>query len=133
MAIKYKSGSSWVDIRQQIYPVGSIYMSMSSTSPSSLFGGTWSPITGRFLYCNNGTDTGGSNTHTLTFDEMPLHNHGFLGGGQVVANGSYIGSANITTGGASYTMIDRTQTAGNSKAHNNMPAYQTVYCWRRTA
>lgn len=133
MAIKYKSGSSWVDIRQQIYPVGSIYMSMSSTSPSSLFGGTWGAITGRFLYCNAGTDTGGSNTHTLTFDEMPLHNHGFIGGGMVVADGSYIGSANITTGGASYTMIDKTKTAGNSKAHNNMPAYQTVYCWRRTA
>lgn len=133
MAIKYKSGSSWVDIRRQIYPVGSIYMSMSSTSPGSLFGGTWGAITGRFLYCNNGTDTGGSNTHTLTFDEMPLHNHGFLGGGSVVANGSYMESANITTGGTSYTMIDRTKTAGSSKAHNNMPAYQTVYCWRRTA
>lgn len=50
-------------------------MSSSSTSPASLFGGAWSALTGRFLYCNNGTGTGGSNTHTLTTSEMPSHNH----------------------------------------------------------
>ena len=32
-----------------IYPVGAIYMSVSSTSPASLFGGTWEQIQNRFL------------------------------------------------------------------------------------
>ena len=135
MAIKYKSGSSWVDIRMQIFPVGSIYMSMTSTSPSSLFGGTWAAITGRFLYCNAGTSTGGSNTHTLVFDEMPSHNHGG-GGRNFVMDGSATGgavAANISVGGNSYVKYGSTATAGNSQPHNNMPAYQTVYCWRRTA
>ena len=48
-SIKYKNGSSWVDIRNTLYPVGSIYMSTSSTSPATLFGGTWSQISGALL------------------------------------------------------------------------------------
>lgn len=45
------------------YPVGAIYLSWSSTSPASLFGGTWTQITDRFLYCHNSSGTnGGSNT-----------------------------------------------------------------------
>lgn len=31
------------------YPIGSIYISMSSTSPQTLLGGTWKALTGRFL------------------------------------------------------------------------------------
>lgn len=62
------SSTIW-SIRQ--WPVGSIYMSFSSTSPASLFGGTWSQISGRFLYCTTNTDTGGNNTHTLTNNQLP--------------------------------------------------------------
>ena len=31
------------------YPVGSIYQSVNTTSPASLFGGRWEKIEGRFL------------------------------------------------------------------------------------
>ena len=51
-----------------IYPVGSIYMSVNSTSPSILFGGTWEQIEDTFLLTAGSTytagDTGGSATHT---------------------------------------------------------------------
>lgn len=62
-----------------VYPVGSIYMSVNSTSPSSLFGGTWVQLKDRFLlgagdtYSNGAT--GGAATHTLTAAEMPGHTH----------------------------------------------------------
>ena len=65
------------------YPVGSIYMSVSSTSPATLFGGTWEQLKDRFLL-GAGTSysagaTGGAATHTLTSSEMPSHTHTFTG------------------------------------------------------
>ena len=45
------------------YPVGSVYISTDSESPANKFGGTWSQISGRFLYCTTSSNgTGGSNT-----------------------------------------------------------------------
>ena len=72
-----KEKISFIDI---IYPVGSIYMSVNNTSPSTLFEGTsWSKIEGRFLLGSSSThsaeETGGEETHTLTIDEMPAHTH----------------------------------------------------------
>lgn len=46
---------AYVNLGQVIYPVGSVYMSYTSTSPASLFGGNWTAITGHFPYFNNGT------------------------------------------------------------------------------
>lgn len=65
------------------YPVGSIYMSVNNIEPSTLFGGVWEQISGRFLIgCggqggfNNG-DTGGSWDHTITTNHLPSHTHYF--------------------------------------------------------
>lgn len=63
----------------KIYPVGSIYISVNSTSPSDLFGGSWERLTDRFLVGAGNSygvnTTGGSTTHTLTISEMPSHTH----------------------------------------------------------
>lgn len=63
------------------WPVGSIYMSINNIEPSTLFGGVWEQISGRFLIgCggqggfNNG-DTGGSWDHTITTNHLPSHTH----------------------------------------------------------
>lgn len=69
-----------------IYPVGSLYISVSSTSPATLFGGTWERINGYYLYAGNGGNTGGSNTSggpsnnstsstAITVAQMPSHTH----------------------------------------------------------
>lgn len=67
-----------------VYPVGSIYMSVSSTSPATLFGGTWERIQDRFLLAAGSTyvagGMGGEATHTLTADELPDHRHTFTTG-----------------------------------------------------
>lgn len=62
------------------YPVGSIYCSIDSTDPGALFGGTWVAIgAGRALVAAGGGfavgSEGGSDTHTLTVEEMPSHAH----------------------------------------------------------
>lgn len=66
-----------------IYPVGSIYLSVNSVNPKTLFGGTWAKIEGRFLLGSSSGyslgHTGGEATHTLTTMEMPSHTHSFTG------------------------------------------------------
>lgn len=63
------------------YPVGAIYLSVNSTSPGTLFGGTWEQIQDKFLLSAGSTytagSTGGEATHTLTSNEMPSHNHSY--------------------------------------------------------
>lgn len=115
------------------YPVGAVYISYNSTSPAELFGGTWTPITGVFPYFNAGTAKGGSNTHTLTIAEMPSHNHKEAGW-----NISYKdGISKVAASGSVYSWGANngysTDATGGGGAHNNMPAYQTFYAWRRTA
>lgn len=67
-----------------IYPVGSIYMSIKNTNPSTYFGGTWVAWgTGRVPVGVNANDTnfataektGGSSTVTLTTAQIPSHTH----------------------------------------------------------
>ena len=58
-----------------MYPIGSYYWSEKNTSPSDIFGGSWTKIRGRFLFASDSNhdvgDTGGEETHTLTINEMP--------------------------------------------------------------
>lgn len=73
--------TEWVRtaLLNMIYPVGSIYMSVNSTSPASFLGGTWQRIQDRFLLAAGSTytagATGGSSSRTLTVDNMPAHTH----------------------------------------------------------
>lgn len=130
------------------YPVGSIYMSISSTSPATLFGGTWERIKDKFLLSAGDTytagATGGEATHTLTASEMPKHVHKFYGDGEkftiqgdtsIAKSGTtYANSPGINLGATWSSEGQITLgTAGEDAAHNNMPPYLTVYMWKRTA
>ena len=67
------------DLLNKVYPVGAVYISVSNTSPATLFGGTWEAINDRFLLAAGSTyvagSTGGEASHTLTESEMPSHTH----------------------------------------------------------
>ena len=71
--------TAWTSLVNLVYPVGSIYMSVNSTSPQTLFGGTWEEIQARFLLGNSSLtpagSTGGESSHILTTSELPSHNH----------------------------------------------------------
>lgn len=68
-------------VLSKAYPVGAIYCSTIETNPHDLFGfGTWEYIEqGRVLLSQgdkySAGSTGGAETHTLTTQEMPKHNH----------------------------------------------------------
>lgn len=123
-----------------IYPVGSIYMSVNSANPGTLFGGTWERIQDTFLLAAGQTyaagATGGEAEHTLTVSEMPAHDHGILSGfgdkndPAIDSDGfryEYWGGNNR---GFNNAFISST---GGGAAHNNMPPYLAVYVWKRTA
>ena len=119
-----------------VYPVGSIYMSVNSTSPATRFGGTWEQLEDRFLLGAGTTytagDTGGEAEHTLTIDEMPSHNHPYAYNGQL---------SNTGTQSVRLVAYDRQNAytgtpdgyRGGDQPHNNMPPYIVVYMWKRTA
>lgn len=84
------------DTASKLYPVGSVYISFSSTNPSTLFGGTWTRLKDRMLMANGDSyapnTTGGSATKTIAVSNMPSHNH------SVSSSGSH--SHSVTTAGA---------------------------------
>lgn len=112
-----------------VFKVGYVWMSYTGTSPSGIVGGTWTPITGRFPYFNAGTGTGGANSQTVTIGQMPSHDHGITAGLYNVGPGA--GSTVFRAQGGESGK--RTEPTGGGSALNNMPAYQTLYAWRRTA
>lgn len=120
---------------QTIYPVGAIYMSVSSTTPATLFGGTWTALRDRFLIGAGSTytvnATGGETEHTLTVDEMPSHRHKPSEG----QFHSYIstGGSDAVNSGSNFKSVPYTDYSGGGGAHNNMPPYLAVYMWKRTA
>lgn len=77
------TGSMSVLTFDDIYPVGSIYMSVNSTSPQTLFGGSWTPINGRFLVAQGSNDSSGDDALNLTAGNtggktdaiIPYHRH----------------------------------------------------------
>ena len=130
-------------LTDKIYPVGSIYMSVNDTSPTTLFGGTWEQIKDRFLLSAgdkySSGSTGGESTHKLTIDEMPSHRHQLMCDSTTTSANTNITYAltdhkvEKTSTGASYRDLNPIAYTGGSQEHNNMPPYLTVYVWKRTA
>lgn len=121
------------------YPVGSIYMSTNSTSPASLFGGSWAQLKDRFLLGAGDTytagNTGGASTVTLTAAQsgLPSHSHGVRNartGGSGTARWVIDSSADASS---LNTVIPNSTAANASSSHNNMPPYRVVYVWQRTS
>ena len=156
-------GKTLADIMLEIYPVGAVYISVNSTSPASLFGGTWEQLNGRFLIGtgipeNNDDGTspgnydktpgskGGEATNTLTERELPVLSgsvvmHGAGTGGTVVNTATGVFSPGGTESGyrsaelktGASSFSSINFNAGEGRAHNNLPPYLAVYMWKRVS
>lgn len=126
-----------------VYPIGSVYITTKTFSPSSSFGGTWELIQDCFLYASgklSAGDTGGSKDAVLV-----KHNHdeilqsSALGGNRVVGGGvSYGGGSSLpyvndtpSSGTNSYAGGISTNEVGVDGTNKNMPPYLVVYMWKR--
>jgi hypothetical protein len=120
------------------YPVGSIYITASSSSPAATFGfGTWEQIKDKFLLAASNTytlnSTGGEASHILTIAEMPVHSHTSHGIG--IATTAYeknlaLRSVDLGEYHDGDTIMRVAETGGGA-AHNNIPPYLAVNIWKR--
>lgn len=96
-----------------VYPIGSIYLSVNSTNPSELFGGTWEQIKGYYLYAGETLGTGGSNETSsngagatgstiLTANQIPSHRHTIPAlSGTAASNGGHSHQLGMVSGSVS--------------------------------
>ena len=149
------------DLFDLIYPVGSIYLSVNNTDPSTLFGGTWSQIKGRYLLGTGVPDANTDNTHgaltdgqdqweftagtmlgeyshRITIDEMPKHAHDVLKSGVnysdlvlMAASHNPWGRAYNASGQGDWIWSHGVPPQGGNAYHNNMPTSLVVYMWKR--
>lgn len=144
---------------KKIYPVGAIYISADSTSPATLFGGTWTKIQDRFLLAAGSTysagSTGGSAETTIQRSDLPnveittspsgSHRHntqgyyGMTNGSGNKAMARYNVSSDpeesnnpIRSAGTHTHNFDLNGNVTQTKL-NNLPPYMVVNVWRRTA
>lgn len=122
----------------KIYPVGSIYLSVSNTSPSALFGGTWQQIKDTFLLAAGDTyeagTVGGEAKHTLTEKELPNVQKPIIVGSSPLYYINTDASKSNNVAAISVTSNNnplKTSALGSGEAHNNMPPYLAVYVWQR--
>lgn len=128
---------SWVNLLDAIYPVGSVYISTINTSPASIVGGVWTQIEDAVLRGISGGETGyvGSDTHTMTVEEMPSHNHYPP---VAVTNGGNAGNfrslfatnSDFWSRGDVNNAVTRT---GGNQAFSIVQRSYNVYVWYRTA
>lgn len=120
-------------LADMIYPVGSIYMSVNSTNPKNIFGGTWEQIKDRFLLAVGDTyktvnATGGNSSINIQ------HRHSFNLKGQssyaLNSWGLHIVGPSGTDGVSNADIYTNYQ---GSTSQSIIPPYLTVYIWKRTA
>lgn len=141
-AIKTATTAIEKQAKLDAHPVGSYYWSNDSTSPATLFGGTWEALPAGYTLIAQGSGTDdfgsfnyvagtkyGERMHKLTTDEMPNHSHTL--------------NRNSNTGTESWCLIDhqsvtKWQTGnvgatGGNQPHGNIPPVIAAYGWKRTA
>ena len=120
-----------------VWPIGSIYTSVTSANPSTLFGGNWEAFgAGRVMIGLDSNDTdfdtveeiGGTKTHTLSIAEMPSHTHGFTAH-QTTSGDNDRGGGGVLTSSQNGT----TAATGSGTAHTIVQPYITVYMFKRIA
>ena len=127
-----------------VYRVGAIYISTNSTSPASLFGGTWERIQDKFLLSAGSSysagTSGGSADAVVVAHEGHLYDWHSIPYGEGTADGKFLyvdtlGNAGYAGGRGWNNTINEVYPAGHATGESgigkNMPPYLAVYMWKK--
>ena len=109
-----------------IYPVGSIYISINSTNPKTLFGGTWEQLKDRFLL-GAGNSYAGGNTGGAT--SATSGNYSGTSGTYSGTSGSYSGTSGAYSGTSGSTAISISQMPSHTHTQNAHSHTQHPETW----
>lgn len=140
---------SYINLLDIIYPIGSIYMSFESISPSEIIGGNWTAIENKVIRGSNNTNTGGFDT-TSHFHWQTMGYDGSIYSATAldIANANKTDSSKAWVGNSTIMFLKRSifsnpvvyDTVGagrfdgtSSVGLNNLPAYQNLYIWHRVS
>jgi hypothetical protein len=125
-----------------IYPVGSIYISTNNNNPSNYFGGTWEQIKDRFLLSAGDTyeagEVGGSEEHNHGTDNLTANIMNYGGSLRLQkksSNSSWISDTKLGINSeedATQALQYGAKISGKTDNSSNMPPYIVVYIWKRT-
>lgn len=113
-----------------IYPVGSIYLSVNSASPATLFGGTWVQIQDKFLLAAGSTYSAGSEGGSSSYElKIEAHKHTIS-----TYDNVKFASAAVTSGSYDIPITGTSNAAGAvNTTIPTLPPYLAVCVWKRTA
>ncbi len=132
--------ATFVNMMDLVYPVGSIYQSMSPTNPGAIFLGQWTQIKEGFLRSalNSGV-TGGSANITLKAENLPPHKHTIYGGWQDSSGKENNMDVFLYSKWNIASTAWRSECSGSSNEtsvsapFNILPPYTTCYTWFRNS
>ena len=116
-------------------PVGFVILLSNALDPNTFFIGTWEKIEGEtfFMTASSSYPVGqisGSNSHTLTIDEMPKHHHQCSGAGNTaLKNGNYTLMSDVN--GQNPRPSFYTGWEGGDQPFDVRPKRYTVNAWVR--
>lgn len=145
-AIKTATTAIEKQAKLDAHPVGSYYWSNDSTSPATLFGGTWEALPAGYTLIAQGSGTDdfgsfnyvagtkyGERMHKLTTDEMPKFTPSATEPIWNDGSGTELGHTVTWRGHGTLNILSRFSSIGKDKPHNNLPPSVCAYAWKRTA
>lgn len=132
--------ATFVNMMDLVYPIGSIYQSMSPTNPGAIFLGQWTQIEEGFLKSalNSGI-TGGNAKVTLEAKNLPPHKHTIYGGWQESSGTQASQDVFLYSQWNIVSTAWRIECSGSSNEtsvsypFSILPPYTTCYTWYRTS
>ena len=148
---------NFVNLLDIVYPVGSMYFSVSSVSPVDSVGGTWVQIQDAVLAASGNSYSGAVNGYhgnkAMTVNQMPTHSHvptdfngsisgcelweymfhvkNFDSSGKEQPSGRY--SRAGASGGRDVIRFCSDEDASAGRGQNYIPYHYSINVWKRTA